>query len=146
MQLIVELQNMITIGKFSEDHIRQLHNLYQKEWWTKNRTLEETRKVIEGSDIVVGICEEPSNRLVCFARILTDRVFKALIFDVIVDESHRDRGLGKRLLDEIVSHPDLSRVKHLELYCLPEHQSFYEKWGFSKDVSNCSLMRKTTCL
>jgi N-acetylglutamate synthase-like GNAT family acetyltransferase len=132
---------MIVTNQLSEEQIRQLHRLYKKEWWTKDRTLEETRKVVKGSSLVFGICEMPSNRLVGFARVLTDWVFKALIFDVIVDESYQNTGLGRQLMDNIVAHTDLKQVKHFELYCLPEKQVFYQKWGFSNDVANCSLMR-----
>ena len=47
-------------------------------------------------------------------------------------------------MDAIVNHPTLSAVKHLELYCLPNMVPFYERWGFSTDVSGVSLMRRST--
>jgi len=39
--------------------------------------------------------------MVEFARVLTDKVFKTEIYDVIVEESQRGKGLGRRLLEEI---------------------------------------------
>jgi hypothetical protein len=47
-------------------------------------------------------------------------------------------------MDRIVKHPCLKVVKHIELYCLPPMVPFYEKWGFSTDVSGVTLMRKRT--
>jgi len=37
--------------------------------------------------------------------------------------------------------PRLSRVKHFELYCLPELEPFYESFGFSTEAGGVRLMR-----
>ena len=127
-----------------ERHVEQLHALYQGEWWTRGRGLDEVRRLTEQSDLVVAICDATDDRLIAFARVLTDRTCKALILDVIVAPDRRDEGLGRRLMDRIVQHPVLQSVRHLELYCLPEMVPFYERWGFSTDVSGVTLMRRTT--
>lgn len=132
--------NFVTTLK---DHqIEDLHRLYQNEWWSRGRSLTDTRRLLEHSDLIFGFCELPGDRLVAFARVLTDRVFKALVFDVIVANEHRHEGLGRSLIDRIVRHPDLQNVKHLELYCLPALILFYEKWRFSTDVSGVVFMRR----
>ena len=125
-----------------EKQIEQLHALYQGEWWSRERTIIDVRNVLKHSDFVFGLWDHPAGRLVAFARVLTDRVFKALIFDVIVAPDHRGKGLGQRLMKRILEFPELRNVQHLELYCLPELVSFYEKLGFSTDVSGVRLMRK----
>jgi len=38
-------------------------------------------------------------------------------------------------------HPELSGVRHFELYCLPELVSFYQRHGFSSDVGGIQLLR-----
>lgn len=126
--------------ELSEKHIKQLHSLYQNVWWAKGRTLEDTKRCVLGSQICVGLADDDEN-LVGFARVLTDYIFKALIFDVIVSESMRDRGLGKRLITLITSHVRLKSVKHFELYCLPDMQEFYTMCGFSSDLGGVELMR-----
>jgi GNAT superfamily N-acetyltransferase len=130
------------VEKLQERHIHELHALYQGEWWTRGRNLNDVRRVIEGSQYVFGLCTNPGEQLVAFARVLTDRAFKALIFDVIVAPGVRGEGLGRQLMERIVGHPDLKDVKHLELYCLPEMVTFYEKWGFSTNVSGVTFMRR----
>ena len=125
-----------------ERHVRELHALYQGEWWTRGRSLDEVRRMIEHSDLLFALCDQTGDRLLAFARVLTDRVFKALIFDVIVAPGRRTEGLGRRLMDSIVGHPRLAGVRHFELYCLPDMVPFYEKWGFSTDVGGVTFMRR----
>jgi len=115
-------------------HIKQLHNLFKKEWWTNKRSLQETQKLVANSSIVIGLVDE-NNDLKAFARVLTDYVFKALIFDVIVDESYRNRGLGKELMKLVKD------VKHFELYCLPEMIEFYKSFRFSDELGELVFMR-----
>ena len=79
--------------------------------------------------------------LQAFARVLTDYTFKALIFDLIVSNKQRRKGLGKKIMLKIINHPKLQSVKHFELYCLPEMFNFYEEYGFSADVGKIKLMR-----
>jgi ribosomal protein S18 acetylase RimI-like enzyme len=132
---------MKIIYELEKQHIIQLHKLYQKEWWTKERTLEETQKVVENSQIVIAMVDE-SNKLQAFVRVLTDYVFKSLVFDLIVSEKYRSKGLGKELMYLVQNHLELQDVKHFELYCLPEMLEFYEELGFSSELDNLVFMRK----
>lgn len=135
---------MNVIEKFSADHIRDLHTLYQQEWWTKARSLDETQRCVQGSQLAIGITDE-QEKLIGFVRVLTDFTFKALIFDVIVSDDYRGQQLGLKLMSLVVEHPKLQAVKHFELYCLPEMFAFYEKLGFSEQqVGDVRLMRLAT--
>ncbi len=129
------------INKLQEGHIARLHELYQLEWWTRDRNLEDVRAMVSSSEYLYGIVAGESDDLVGFARVLSDKVFKALIFDVVVDPAHRGQALGRQLAARILSDPRLARVKHFELYCLPELEPFYERLGFSADVGGVRLMR-----
>lgn len=68
--------------------------------------------------------------------------FKAIVFDVIVDESFRNKGLGKELMNLIMGHYELQKVKHFELYCLPEMVEFYKAYGFTDELEELVFMRK----
>jgi hypothetical protein len=136
------VRDPITIlSRLSEQHIVQLHALYQHEWWSKGRSLDATRRGVKGSQVVIGLANG-SNELVAFARVLTDYTFKAVIFDVIVAETSRRQQLGRKLLELVTNHEALRDVRHFELYCLPELVEFYVPHGFSTDVGNIRLMRK----
>ena len=132
---------MKILNSLNPQHILQLYKLYQKEWWTEKRTLEETQKVVKNSQIVIALLDE-NDELQAFVRVLTDYVFKALIFDVIVSEKQRGKGLGKELMRLVQNHSKLQEVNHFELYCLPEMVEFYEEFDFSTELNNLVFMRK----
>jgi GNAT superfamily N-acetyltransferase len=130
------------IGSIEDRHLPQLMDLYGREWWTDARTIAQVRDLLKWSDVVVGLCEEAEDRLVAFARVLTDRTFRAFIFDVIVAADERGRGLGQRLMAEVLAHPSVRDVELVELYCRPELVPFYEGLGFSSPDSGVVLMRR----
>ena len=134
------------IDHLSEEQISQLMALYRNEWWTKARTLAEVRRMLAHTDFIFAICEKESRRLVAFTRVLSDRVYKALLFDVIVAPEHREHQLGRALMNAVLNHAELKNVRHFELYCLPEMEAFYEKWGFTKELGGVNFMRRTTTL
>jgi predicted GNAT family N-acyltransferase len=127
-----------------DDRLRgDLMELYRHEWWTNERRGEDVALMLQHTDLVVGLCAGPDGPLVGFTRVLTDRVFKALIFDVIVAEAHRNSGLGRRLIEYVLDHPMLARVRHIELYCKPELIPFYEQWGFTAPGHDVNFLRMT---
>ncbi len=105
---------------------REFHAFYCKEWWTSVRSFED----------VTLFCRDAHGSIIGFARVLSDFTFKAMIFDVIVADQFRGQGLGKALVDRIVTHEKLQRVKSFELYCPDKLVPFYEKLGFVKGTSS----------
>ena len=132
------------IDRLDERHVQDLYALYQHEWWTRGRTLDEAKRVVDGSTHIFAVCRRADDRLVAFARVLTDGVFKALIFDVIVAAPCRSHGLGRALMTRIIEHSVIGQVRHLELYCRPELKSYYEQWGFSAELREVNYMRRVT--
>jgi GNAT superfamily N-acetyltransferase len=130
-------------SRLSCPQLEQLWRMYQAEWWSRGRRIQEVRRAVQHSDLVFAFCDSETGRLAAFARVLTDYVYKAIVFDVIVDREYRDLGLGRSLLDAITSHPALLFVEHLELYCRPDLIPFYEKWGFTADLNKLRFMRRT---
>ncbi|MBB2482554.1 GNAT family N-acetyltransferase [Heyndrickxia sporothermodurans] len=130
------------IEKLTQNQIIDLHHLFQLEWWTKGRNLNDVKRMVDNSDIIVAYCLPETNELIAFARVLTDYVYKALIFDVMVNESYRKKDLGRGLVDKIMKHPLLKDVKHFELYCKLEMLPFYRKWGFTEGIGEVVFIRK----
>ena len=76
----------------------ELYDLYSKEWWTAGRGFEDVMQMLGHSDIAVGCCSNDENKLIGFARALTDFTFKAMIFDVIVHRDFRGQGIGRAII------------------------------------------------
>jgi predicted GNAT family N-acyltransferase len=130
------------IQTLTEKQVKELYELFQREWWTKGRQLVDVQRMVKHSDVIVGYCEPDTERLIAFARVITDFVFKALILDVIVHEDYRGTGLGRTLMNTLLQHPSFKDVKHFELYCRPEMRSFYQKWGFTDELGELHFMRR----
>jgi GNAT superfamily N-acetyltransferase len=130
----------------SVDSVRreELVALFQSAWWTSERTPEAIERMLQGSEVVVGLVDMPSDRLIGFARAITDRVFLAVVLDVIVAPAFRRTGLGARLMDELLARPELADVDSIELVCQPELVDFYRRWGFTDSVGRSRLMRRSS--
>jgi predicted GNAT family N-acyltransferase len=128
------------IKKLNKKQVKDLHKLYKNEWWTKDRSKKEIKKMLKHTDIVIGVVNK-KGKLIAFARVLSDFVFKAEIYDVIVDKKYRGLGLGELLLTKIIKHKKLKEIKQFNLQCLDELEPFYKKFGF-KRVDNLVYMRR----
>lgn len=124
-------------------HVNQLVDLFQAEWWTKGRTRNDVEKALTSGGPVFAYIDTRRDELVAFARAITDGVYKAMIFDIIVKNEWRNTGLGTVLMDAVLTDPSLIDIKHRELYCLEEMVPFYEKWGFTSALTGLHFMRKS---
>lgn len=126
--------------RLSDSQVEQVHALMVQEWWCASRTLQDVKAVIAGSNLILAALNEKLE-VVAFSRVLTDGVFKAVLFDVMVRADYRGSGLGEKLIDVLTQHASLSDVKSLELYCPDRISGFYKKLGF--EVSKSKLHRLT---
>jgi Acetyltransferases len=70
------------------------------------------------------------NRQVGFARVITDRATFAYLSDVYVLEAYRGRGLARRLMDAVMSHPDLQGLRRFSL-TTRDAEGLYRRYGFT---------------
>jgi RimJ/RimL family protein N-acetyltransferase len=131
---------LVEVACLDAGQAEQLHRLYQAEWWTKGRSLVDVRRMLASANLVFGLLEPDSGRLVGFTRVLTDDVYKALVLDVIVAPDRRGEGLGERLMRRVLDHPRLAGVQDFELYCAPDMEPFYERFGFRRNAGGTLFM------
>jgi len=129
------------IKKLNKPQQKRLYKLYKKEWWTNSRKPKDIKKMLKHSDITIGIINK-KGKLIAFARVLSDFVYKAEIYDVIVAKKYRGLGLGEILINKILEHKKLKNVQQFNLQCKEEMSSFYTKFGFKK-IDNLVYMRKS---
>jgi len=118
------------IEQLNDQQIEDVYRLMTQQWWGGHRTREQVQTMMAHSSLTIGLAEHHTGRIVGFARTLTDFVFRATIYDVMVDTKYQQRGLGRRLLDTLCYHPRLRDVSLIYLACEPDLFSFYQQWGF----------------
>jgi predicted N-acetyltransferase YhbS len=123
---------------------QQLVELLDLTWWASGRSLADVQRMLAHSDAVVGLVEVGGDRLVGFARAISDRTFRALVLDVVVSPEERGSGLGDRVMQELLARPALAGVESIELACQPELHGFYRRFGFSAQVGRSTRMKRAT--
>ncbi len=122
-------------------HEEQLETLFREEWWTEGRKLADIRKMLDNTTVVIALIDTTSNTLAGFVRIISDKVYTALISDVLVAKAYRGKGLGKQLIEAACNHPELVQVHRFDLYCKPDMEAFYQSLGFEVIHPSILFMR-----
>jgi GNAT superfamily N-acetyltransferase len=137
-------KSRLQLHRSLNDHeVDQLVELFQEEWWTKGRTKADVVKTLASGGPVFAFIDSDGDELVAFARAMTDGIYKAMIFDIIVKSTWRNTGLGGLLMETVMNDPALVNIKDRELYCLAEMVPFYQKWGFTDELTGLHFMRKS---
>jgi GNAT superfamily N-acetyltransferase len=103
-----------------------IHGFLKSAYWCEGLPREVIERAIRHS-LCFGLYD--AGRQVGFARVITDRATYAYLADVFVLESHRGRGLSKRLMQAIVAHPDLQGLRRWSLLTRDAH-GLYAQFGF----------------
>ena len=106
--------------------IDYIHNFLTQSYWSKGIPKHAVEKSINNS-FSFGLFE--AKRQIGFARVITDFTTFAFLADVFVDEDSRGKGLGKRLVTEILNHEDLEGLKRWHLIT-DDAQGLYKQLGF----------------
>ena len=122
-----------------------VHNyLCNESYWAKNISIDIVNKSIEGS-CCFGLYHQqkqtlPYNRQVGFARVITDHATFGYLADVFIVESYRGNGLGKWLMETIMSHPELQGFRRWVLATRDAH-GLYAQFGFKRLEKTERFMR-----
>lgn len=118
--------------------LHKLQSLYEvTTFWAKNRTLEDIEIAIANSNAVVSVWD--NERLIGSARATSDGIYRATIWDVVIHPEYQGLGLGRKLVETLISHPLLNRVERV--YLMTTHQQkFYEKIGFTENQTTTMVL------
>ena len=121
------LKPAITFAEKNDLDPAKLVRLFQQAPWAKGRTSQDAREMLRHTDVAVTAWD--GDLLIGFGRVLTDYVYRASIWDVIVDKAYQGQGVGADIVQRILNHP---RLKKVELFWLcTRRPGFYENLGFS---------------
>jgi ribosomal protein S18 acetylase RimI-like enzyme/nitroimidazol reductase NimA-like FMN-containing flavoprotein (pyridoxamine 5'-phosphate oxidase superfamily) len=106
--------------------------LLEDAYWLQGHPREELARAITRSPAQVG-ARDGQGRLVGFARATSDgRV--AWIYDVVIAEHARGKGIGSAVLKLLLDHPDVRAARHVRLGTR-DAMGFYRRFGFTEVAS-----------
>jgi GNAT superfamily N-acetyltransferase len=105
-----------------------IHDFLSREsYWVPGIRREFVERAISNS-VCFGVYEQ--GRQLAFARVITDGAGFAWLADVFVVADQRSRGIGKRLIEFVMAHPDLQRIRRFMLATRDAHD-LYARFGFT---------------
>ena len=106
--------------------------LHDEAYWSEGVPRDVVDRAIDGSICFSAFAGDPDHGApqVAFARVVTDRATFAWVCDVFVLAEHRGKGVATRLMDAVMSHPDLQGLRNVMLATRDAHR-LYARYGFA---------------
>ena len=116
---------LISTAKSKID-VEVVYGFLSGSYWAENIPKDALLRSIENS-LCFGVYEK--EKLIGFARVISDFATFAYLADVFILEKKRGLGLSKWLMKVIVDHPDLQRLRRFILATKDAHE-LYAQFGF----------------
>ncbi len=133
----MEVQSIRFCDRSADLDLYKLQALLNKSaFWAVDRKIEDLKVALDRSEPVVSAWD--GDKLVGFARATSDGIYRATIWDVVIDSDYQRLGLGRKLVETVLAHACMQRVEKIYLTTTYQ-QSFYERLGFV--VNSSTTMR-----
>lgn len=103
-----------------------LLRLFAQTEWTAKRDADALQTMLDKTLVCLGVWD--GDRLIGFARAITDDISRAYVEDVIVDSAYRGQGIGSEITRRLLER--LAHVEEITLNCGDHLIPFYERFGF----------------
>ncbi|HEV7276583.1 MAG TPA: GNAT family N-acetyltransferase [Devosiaceae bacterium] len=110
-----------------------LRALLRQTTWANARLETDIAESVANTPVQLGVWD--GEKLVAYARVITDGRFRALIDDVVVDQSLRGAGIGTEIMKRLLER--LSSVEGVFLLTSDENARYYARFGFKPTAANC---------
>ena len=110
--------------------------LHRNAFWAKKRTINDLRKCLANSDVVISIWS--NNKPVGFGRALSDGVYRGVLWDIVIDQKHQGKGYGKMIVKNLLESKKIKYTKKIYLMTTSK-KLFYSQIDF-KEVSSQNLL------
>ncbi|KMM38455.1 GNAT family N-acetyltransferase [Guptibacillus hwajinpoensis] len=104
-----------------------MKEVYQSVGWMKH-TNDVIKQVFDASDIKVLV--KVNNRIVGLGRAMSDGIFNASIYDIVVHKDFQNKGIAKQIVNHILE--QLKEVSCVHIISTTGNEEFYRKQGFRK--------------
>ena len=108
-------------------------------FWAKNRAIDDLKKCLAKSDVVISIWV--GNEIVGFGRALTDGIYRGVLWDIVIDQNHQGKGFGKLIVNNLLSSKEIKNTK--KIYLMTTNKKlFYSQMDFKEVPSQNLLIRE----
>jgi N-acetylglutamate synthase-like GNAT family acetyltransferase len=108
-------------------------------FWAKSRTIDDLKKCLANSDVVVSLWID--NEIVGFGRALTDGIYRGVLWDIVIDQNHEGKGFGTLIVKNLLSSKKIKNTKKLYLMTTNKKR-FYSQREFQEVTSQSLLVRE----
>ncbi len=105
--------------------------------WAKNRKREDLDTAIANSNPVVSVWDNKT--MIGFGRATSDCVYRGTIWDIVIHPNYQGGGLGRKLVETILSHPRMCHVERVYLMTTYQ-QNFYKRIGFEQNQTTTMIL------
>jgi len=121
---------------------RVLQRLLNREsFWARGRSLGDLRRMLAGSQVVVSAWD--GSELVGFGRATSDGVFRAVLWDIVVNVDHRGQSLGSEIVGLLLADPQIARAERVYLMTT-KAEAFYTKLEFHENHGQKLMIREAS--
>ncbi len=121
--------------------VKDVERLLKMTYWAYRRSAETIEKSMRNS-ACFGVWSDDEQKLIGFARVISDYATTWYLCDVIIDPAYRRQGLGKELVSYIASSPEFSGLRGLLL--TRDAHGLYSRYGF-EPADGRAMVRAPQC-
>ena len=107
--------------------------------WAQKRTTKDIKIMLSKSNVIVSLWKK--KQLIGFGRATTDHVYRAILWDIVIDKNFQRNGFGSMIVNSIISNKLISKVEKIYLMTT-DCKEFYLKMGFTLEKNQKLLILK----
>ena len=119
----------------------EAERLLKETYWANHRSAETIEKSMRNS-ACFGIWSDDEQKLLGFARVISDYATTWYLCDVVIDPAYQHQGLGKELVSYIASSPEFAGLRGLLL--TRDAHGLYSRYGF-ESAEGRAMVRAPQC-
>ena len=110
--------------------LKKLQSLFDNEAsWARNRSMYNLKKMLANSNEVISVWK--NFKLIGFGRATSDKVYRAILWDIVVSKKYQRDGIGSLLVKTLLETKSVKNVEKIYLMST-KGVEFYEQQSFEK--------------
>ena len=105
----------------------RMKEIYHSVGWRKHDE-EKIKKIFNVSNVITIAYD--GDKIVGFGRAISDGIFNAAIYDVVIEDIYQNKGIGQQIISNLLI--QLKDISCVHLVATTGNEEFYRKVGFSK--------------